>query len=402
MNETERDAGRSALAHAPLAPVFLALRISLHTLMVLLAGFVIVRAVIASGATASWIVGLAVVLIVSYACGAFIVRGADVTVQRGWLALVTIEVMALTALTADAAFLIFPLFFLQLHLLPRRWGAPIVLLTTAITIAVMTMHSGVHLGGVLGPLIGAAVAIVMALGYQALYTEARQRQLLIDELLAAREELAREQHNAGVAQERARLAREIHDTVAQGLSSIQLLLHAAERDSSGEVLEQLRLARETAAEGLAEARRFIRELSPPALEGQSLGAALARLCDTSSGASLTVTFHESGDPAPMPMQLETALLRIAQGALANVTQHSHAHRAEVTLSHLDDWVGLDIVDDGVGFDPPQAHTDAPPSASFGLTAIRQRVEQLGGSLSIESDAGGTAIAVGFSLEGTER
>src|SRR5690606_40899658 len=108
----------------------------------------------------------------------------------------------------------------------------------------------------------------------------------------------------------------------------------------------------------------------------TLAAALARLSEANSGAELAVSFHESGDELALPMPLETALLRIAQGALSNVTRHSGADRAEITLSRLGDWVGLDIVDNGRGFDPA-AVGGSSGEASFGLIAIRQRVEQLG-------------------------
>lgn len=394
--------GASGIArgHTPLAPVFLGLRLGLHTLVVLLVGFVLVRAIAQGGPLTSWIVALCLVLLASYASGAFVMRGgASVAAQRGWLALLSLEGLALVALTPDAAFLVFPLFFLQLHLLPRFWGPLTVLLSTALTIAALTLHSGWHVGGVLGPLIGAIVAIVLGLGYRALYRESQSRQLLIEELVSTREELARRQHDSGVLQERSRLAREIHDTVAQGLSSIQLLLHAAERDgASGTVLENVRLARETAAANLAETRHFIRELTPPPLEGQSLTAALSRLAEANTTEELTVTVHTSGQTFPLPMPIETALLRIAQGALANVRQHSQASRAEITLSWLDDWVGLDIVDNGRGFDPLLVEQLGGATASFGLIAMRQRVEKLGGSLTIETEPdAGTAIAVGFDV-----
>jgi signal transduction histidine kinase len=166
------------------------------------------------------------------------------------------------------------------------------------------------------------------------------------------------------------------------------------------------LARETAAANLQEARRFIRELTPPALESQSLPGALARLAGAvqhtaaGGGRVTTVTLHVTGDVVGLSMALETTLLRIAQSSLANVAQHAGADRAEVTLSYMSDEVALDIVDDGRGFtvtDVAAHRTD-----SFGLVAIRQRVEQLGGSFVLESAPGqGTAVAVTFPLvEGT--
>ncbi|MHA6667599.1 sensor histidine kinase [Homoserinimonas sp. A447] len=382
--------------NTPLAPVFLGLRIALHTTVTGLTLFVIVRGVTLELPAASWIVAMAVVLLITYTSGAFLLRsGPSRLVQLCWLATVTAEVVALVWLTSDAAFLVFPLFFLQLHLLPIRWSVPLVAATTAFTIASMAAHTGWGVGGVIGPIIGAAVAIAIGLGYRALYRETEERQRLIDDLVATRHELAVRERETGVLEERERLAREIHDTVAQGLSSIQLLLHAAERTVTDPgAVEHVRLARETAAASLAEARQFVRELSPPALEEQGLPQALERLAEATTQADLVVSFHLSGDLIELPMRQETALLRIAQASLANVTQHSGATRAEVTLTYLDDWVGLDIVDNGSGFDP----NEATKASSFGLAGLRGRVAGLGGRLSIESTpGGGTAIAAAFDL-----
>jgi signal transduction histidine kinase len=249
--------------------------------------------------------------------------------------------------------------------------------------------------------------VAIGLGYRALLREAAERQSLIADLLATRAELADAARQAGTLAERERLAREIHDTLAQGLSSIQLLLHAAERTvTDAAALDHLRLARETAGVNLQEARRFIRELTPPALEEQTLPGALQRLAQTArgegagEGAGVAVSFHVTGEPVALPMQLESTLLRIAQGSLANVAQHAQATLAEVTLSYMTDEVALDVVDDGLGFDV-RALADATRTDSFGLRAIRQRVERLGGTVVLESEPGsGTAIAVTFPLDET--
>lgn len=378
----------------PLRPVFLGLRISLHLLVTALVAFVILRQILTPLPHASWIIALAIILFVSYVGGAFLTRSQVGPAARVvWLALVSLEGVALVYLTPDAAFLIFPLFFLQLHLLRARWAVPAIAVSTAITVTALAMHGGWSVGGVIGPVIGATVAVVIGLGYRALYRETRQRQQLIDELLATRELLAAREREAGVMDERSRLAREIHDTVAQGLSSIQLLLHAAERSGmDGEALEQVTLARQTAASSLAETRNFIRELAPPALDGQSLVDAVSRLAASTSRDGLDVNFRVSGSPRHLDMPLETTLLRIAQASLSNVTQHASATHAELTLTYLEDWISLDIVDDGRGFSP--ADIDRP--GSFGLVSLRERVEKLGGTLAIESQPGsGTAIAVAF-------
>ncbi|MGY0230982.1 sensor histidine kinase [Longispora urticae] len=230
------------------------------------------------------------------------------------------------------------------------------------------------------------------------------------------EALAVSERRAGVLDERQRLAREIHDTLAQGLSSMNLLLQAADRDwvAAPEVARgHVRQASAVARENLVEARRVVADLTPTALTEQTLVAALRRLCAGAAGlhgsgagggpptsgtgaaglagpalCALTV----EGEPYPLGGEIDVALLRVAQGALANVAEHARAGRVAVTLTYLPDSVALDVRDDGVGFDPLAV---APASGrGFGLDAVRQRVALLGGTVSVESAPGeGTAIAV---------
>lgn len=397
-----------------LTPIFAALRLGLHALIVLLSGFVIVRALFASGMGEKRvaIVALAVLFLITYVVG--VVKDPrhradrDVLV-RIWLGLLTIEWFALILVSSDAAYLVFALFFLYIQLLPQKWGVISVAVSAMLAIIALIRFLGFNTGVVVGPTIGAAVAIVLGLGSRALYHEAEERGRLIDELLATREELARHEREAGMLSERARLAREIHDTVAQGLSSIQMLLHAAERaDGERPGIEHIRLARETAALNLAESRRFIRELTPVALEEQTLVGALQRLAasanhsealETTSGDAAPVrdvTFQVVGDVVPLPMPVETALLRIAQGSLANIVQHASASRALLTLTYMEDSVSLDVVDNGVGFNGQAASSTV--HRSFGLVAMRERVDQLGGTFTFESQPGaGTAVAVTFGV-----
>ena len=387
-----------------LTPVFSGLRIGLHLLIAGLTGLVIARSLLGAVPNPVAVVTLALLFLASYVAGSELARRTPWRwVLPVWMTVLLLEWLALTLLAADAAFIVFPLFFLQLHVLPLRAGIPLVLLSVALTIWSMSLHVGLSLGATLGPLVGAAVAVAVGLGYRAMLREAAERQNLIQDLLSTRAELAATARDAGTLAERERLAREIHDTVAQGLSSIQLLLHAAERTVTDDAaLDHLRLARDTAAANLQETRRFIRELTPPALDTQSLPGALARLAAsvertaTGAGRNTRVSLHVTGDAVPLPMTLETTLLRIAQGSLANVSQHAGAGRAEVTLSYMTDEVALDIVDDGRGFTVTDSVADSPDS--FGLVAIRQRVEQLGGSFVLDSAPGqGSAVAVTFPI-----
>nr|WP_162130090.1 histidine kinase [Streptomyces xiaopingdaonensis] len=317
-----------------------------------------------------------------------------------WLCGVGAAWLALTALTADGVWVAFPFYFLLLHLLPPRPALGAVLATALAAAAGYAWHhGGPSLASFLGPLIGAAVAAATVLGYQALYRESEQRRRLIQELTEARAELEEAGRTAGAMAERERLAREIHDTLAQGLTSIQLLLRAAERAlpegaSAGRYVAQ---ARKAAVDNLAEARRFVHALTPPDLSGEeaSLRVALERLCDTTSlRHGLPVRFHISGTQRTLPRPHEVALLRIAQSSLANAVAHAEAAAAEVTLSYMPDRVALDVVDDGHGFDPGALPPPEPGHGGFGLAAMRARARALGGTLTVESSQGrGAAVAV---------
>ncbi|UAJ81306.1 sensor histidine kinase [Leifsonia sp. ZF2019] len=387
------------MAHTALTPVFVGLRTGLHVLFVVLDGLVVVRALVAPSASSGVIVAVALVLAATYAAGGVAARTAPRrrdAVGLLWLTVLTLEWALLLWFSTEAAYLVFPLFFLFLHLLGARWGTVAVVVATAAAVCALGVHGGWTVGGVVGPLVGAGVALLIGLGYQALAREAAEREALMRELLDTRDQLAATEHESGVLAERARLAREIHDTVAQGLSSIQLLLHAAERaDPDGAGVEHVLLAREAAATALADTRRFIRELAPPELEGRGLGGALRRLADgqwASQGLEVAVRV---ADAVPLPMHVQTALLRIAQGAVANVVQHAHARSARIDLVTDADGLRFTVSDDGAGFDPVAvAGEPTGISDSFGLRATRERVQQLGGTLVVDSAPGrGTTLTV---------
>lgn len=398
------------LPHSALTPVFTVLRIGLHVMIGALTALVIVRALFGVWPLPGVVVTLAALFLGVYIGGGNLARTHHAPwVIPVWLITLMALWLVLTLFASDAAYLVFPLFFLELHVLPLRWGIPAVMISVLLAIWALTYHLGLSIGTVLGPLIGAGVAIAIGMAYQALLREASERQALIADLIATRAELAATERAAGTLAERERLAREIHDTIAQGLSSIQMLLHAAERTvTDATARDHLRLARETAAANLQETRRFISELTPPALVEQTLPGALQRLAETAtaeaaqSDVHTVVSLHITGEPVALPMRLEATLLRIAQGSLANVAQHAGATRAEVTLSYMTDEVALDIVDNGRGFTPTTT-ASGEQHKSFGLVAIRQRVEQLGGTFVLESaPGGGTALAVTFPLEEVAR
>ncbi|MFC8273282.1 sensor histidine kinase [Streptomyces sp. NPDC057271] len=379
-----------------LTPALRALRLCLHLLMAGLLALAAVRAESGAG------VALAVVTGAVYATGSALPAVRDS--QRAaalWLALLCACWLGLLWATPDGLWVAFPLYFLQLHLLPVRWALPAVALTAGAAILSYVRHGATLNPGVfIGPLLGGAVAVATVLGYQALYRESERRRRMVEELIATRAELAAAERHAGTLAERERLAREIHDTLAQGLSSIQLLLRAAQRalPEGSPAAGHIEGARRAAQDNLAEARRFVRALSPPDLEHGSLAAALERLCEPSPDpeVSLRARFTVSGTPVELPTPYEVALLRIAQSAFANTVRHASAARAEVTLSYMDASVTLDVVDDGKGFDPALLSSSA--EGGFGLPAMRSRAESLGGVFTVESAPGqGTAVAVSLPL-----
>lgn len=433
----------------PLTPVSRVLRLCLHALLLGLLALAAGRALADSAPRAGWVLAGCALLAAVYAAG---VRAPVVhrSPRAGalWLAGLGAAWAALLAVSPDGLWIAFPLYFLELHLLRLRWGVAAVAATACAAIGGFLAHSSAATpGAFLGPLLGGAVAVATVLGYQALYRESERRRELIEELITTRAELAAAERGAGILAERERLAREIHDTLAQGLSSIQLLLRAAERAlaegrtgtvaASGTAapaatasvgapgtapalpqargaadradaaepacaadaahaaaLAHIARAREAAQENLAEARSFVRALTPPDLEHGSLAAALERLCAGAPGPR--VRFSLSGAPRVLPTPYEVALLRIAQSALANVVRHARAGRAEITLTFMDTSVTLDVVDDGRGFDPSSAA--ACGDGGFGLPAMRSRAQTLGGLFTVESGPGqGTAVAVTLPL-----
>lgn len=379
----------------------------LHLLVVALLALAAGRAVADGAPHPAPTVAVAAACGLAYAAGPLLPRIRDERrAAAWWLAGVGGLWLALLALSADAVWVAFPLYFLQLHLLPRRTGLAAVAATASAAVAGFAGHQGRFSAGMaIGPALGAAVAVAVVWGYDALYRESERRSRLIEELTATRAELAEAQHTAGVLAERERLAREIHDTLAQGLTSIQLLLRAAERGMPGGAENAVRhvgQARQAAADSLAEARRFVAALAPPGLEGTSLADALERLCATTGARHrLTARFRQQdGEPVVLPTSHEVALLRVAQSALANTVRHARAGSVEVTLGRLGDEVVLTVTDDGAGFDPGGLPAPDPETGGFGLAAMRARVRALGGTLTVDSAPGhGTTLTARLPFPG---
>ena len=217
--------------------------------------------------------------------------------------------------------------------------------------------------------------------------QSAERAGIIEQLEATRAELAAAQHEAGRLAERQRLAADIHDTLAQGFTSVLMLIQAAQADldtSQQRVARHLDLAARTARENLAEARTLVADLAPAQLDGSTLPDALRRL---SQAPGVDASFGLSGTPRPLPMAAEVVLLRVCQEALANVRKHAGAGSAAVCLDYEADAIRLEVSDDGAGFDP------AGVNGGYGLRGMRTRVAEAGGTLTVRSTPGaGTRVS----------
>jgi signal transduction histidine kinase len=207
-------------------------------------------------------------------------------------------------------------------------------------------------------------------------------------------QLLTQAREAGVLDERARMAREIHDTIAQGLIGIVTQLEAADqaRERPADRDRHLEQAQRLARDSLSEARRSVEASMPAALESGNLPDALATVArEWSELNGIPVDVNVTGDVIALHPEIEVALLRIAQEALANVARHADASRAGLTLSFIGDVVTLDVRDDGVGFTVPDP--GAAERSGYGLSGMRQRAARVAGSLAIESEPGsGTALS----------
>ena len=196
-----------------------------------------------------------------------------------------------------------------------------------------------------------------------------------------------------VLAERGRFAREIHDSLAQGLTSVSMQLECV-RSQLGEAPERARehleTARELVRESMREARRTIWNLRPLALGEADLASALQRYArELTRDTEISCQQQIEGTPRPLPHEHENALLRIGQESLTNAVRHAGPRRIEVRLRFGDGWVTLVVKDDGRGFDVADR-----VGKGYGLTGMRERVEALSGSLSIDSRAGeGAEVSV---------
>ncbi|WP_327585108.1 sensor histidine kinase [Nonomuraea sp. NBC_00507] len=291
--------------------------------------------------------------------------------------------------------------------LPGRWAYLGVAATSGVLVAAPPEPGRSPVDTLFSFLVAMLVASTIGLVIQTISEQNENRKVMIRQLketgakMAALAEenadlqaqLLTRAREAGMLGERHRMAREIHDTIAQSLTAIITQLEVADSviDDAPAARTRLTTAQTLARESLNEARRSFQALRPAPLDDAQLGSAIqdvATKWSQSTGVNTTVSV--TGDPRPLHAEVEITLLRVAQEALANVGKHAAAGRVAVTLSYMEDVVVLDVRDDGAGFTrgPANSATDG-----FGLIAMRQRVTRLAGDFEIESAPGqGTGIS----------
>ena len=236
-----------------------------------------------------------------------------------------------------------------------------------------------------------------------------RRQELTDQLLAERarnselhDALLTQARQSGVRDERARLARELHDTVAQGFVAVVTQLESIDEDELARaVRDRLDNAKSLARQGLTEARQAVNALAPITAETRSL-AEMLRDHLTGFGQLHPHSTTLRVDGVPRQLDADATLVRLTQEALINVAKHANASTVVLTLTYLDDTLILDIRDDGCGFSPDTVRRDA--SGGYGLTVMRERAQLIGARIEVESEPSNgcvISVSVPFSAQSSE-
>lgn len=387
----------------PATATLRSMQVGQHVIAVALAVIGVTRAA-SEGTPVLVAIAAGAVLLLWYGVGMLLSsRVTGVAAARWWLVGLTVIWVGSVAISAEFVWFAFVLWLLAGQLLTRWMSIAFSVLVFAVVVLAPMLHVGTtSYANIFGPLIGGIFALGVSRGYLELRRDAQERELLVESLQQAQqemaglqEELALTQRHSGAIAERTRLSRDIHDTIAQGLSSIALLVRAElERERDVEATGTLRQVETLAGDSLADVRRIVAELTPSELEDNALAAALARMLTRFEEETDVVAVLHVDDTLPvLPTAQEVALLRTAQSALANVRLHAAASKVVVSLIDDDDSVRLDIVDDGCGFDLNTWRSRSSTNSSYGLAFMRDRLRERGGGLDIESSPGeGTALS----------
>jgi signal transduction histidine kinase len=330
-------------------------------------------------------------------------------------------VLAAALVWIDPAFGVFAYIgFLYSYGLGDRWRIAGFIATALIVSAAMSGgYPSRGTGHTLGYLLIAAILVALVYNTARITTHAVdqsvERGRIIAELAEANRRLAAsmeensqlqaqlmvQAREAGVTEERQRMAGEIHDTLAQGLTGIIAQLEAADhtRGDEGELSRHLGQAAALARSSLTEARRSVRALRPGQLEQASLPEALGELArGWSEQTGVTARLDTTGTPVRAGADVEAALFRVTQEALSNAAKHAQAGRVQLTLSYTGDMLLLDVADDGNG--GASLNGGASPNGGYGLAGMKQRLARIGGTLTIESAPGsGTTLNAAVPLTG---
>lgn len=429
-------------------------RISLHVAFALLLILGIVRSVL-SGATSSsdaathtrtWVVlALAIALGLGYLGGTvYENRAAKKQTHVGparvavWLAGVLVLWSVVSWLDSSFVWLAFPLFFVALSVCKRGVGLVLVISMAFYVGFSLSMHTDNPSPAIwLGPILGAATACVMHWLYRLIAQIAQQQSAVIKELQGTRDALALSERAAGRTAERTRIARDIHDTLAQGFSSIILIARASKsglaKGNIDRVQERIDLIETTASQNLAQARELVAVFAAPeeavnvvsALSGAVSSAnATARASSVGNAPGTAFELRSEVPEVLVEDSLGSTLTKSVQSLLSNVLIHAQATKCVVTLTALPEQLLVDIFDNGVGFEPEPAAVDgaarvhpapgnshretnsqtSPPVGTvrggFGLKSVASRMSEVGGTMSVESEPGsGTLISLSVPLHG---
>ena len=347
------------------------------------------------GITPRFWIGVGILIAFTAFWGVFVVRPEEEDTPRSVVTLVvTIAVTgALTATDTSLA-------FFQVIAFPAAWtllgSVRRAVIASAIIAAVVGLAFPVRLGFSASTITLAAAiegislvfSIAMGVWITRIADLGHERKRLLDELTAAQSQLEVLHRDAGATEERERLARELHDTIAQTLTGQVLLTQRARRELAAGTLSDatLELIESASRDALTETRSLVAASARVELPGGGLVGALEQLASRfqrESGITVTVV---STLAAPLDRDAEVVLLRCAQEGLANARKHAGAEAVRVELSSDDGSAGVRVIDDGRGFEPRAAE-----SAGFGLSGLRDRLGLVGGTLDLDGTAGATTL-----------
>ncbi len=340
--------------------------------------------------------------LLALAYAVFGVRGLRQEIRYGVIYQAIAWAVVIAVLWADPEselFLVFFALFPQLWaMLPRGWAIAWISVTfcfIGIEIYVLEGSNPASLPSIATALLVSFVtSLALGLFITRLVHETEQRAATIDVLHETQARLASVERDRGAHEERERMSREIHDTLAQGFTSVLALTRAADaalgRGDIPTARERLALVQATATDNLSQARLMVAETSPGHLVSRTLIEALDRLVTAiRTEAGLDARLEVIGTPVSLGAAADIVLLRAVQESLANVRKHARAARVTVQVRYVEgEPTRVEVTDDGIGFD------DQPERRGFGLDGLLARAQEVGGSMRLTSrPEGGTSVVV---------